>query len=54
MTSANQHSAFNHLGSKFDQGTAKSLLEWGFQEVSAEPVKSGLSEGGVFQHFATS
>jgi len=46
--------AFNHLGYKFDQDIAKSLLESGFQEASAEPVKSGVSEGGIFQYLATS
>ena len=54
FASANQHFAFNRLGYESDQGTAKSLLERGFREASAEPVKSGLSEGGIFQHSATS
>ena len=54
FASANQRLPFNRLGYKSDQGTAKSLLERGFREASAEPVKSGLSEGGIFQHSATS
>jgi len=54
FATGNQHFASNRLGYKSNQGTAKSFLERGFRETSAEPVKLGLSEGGVFQHSATS
>jgi len=48
FATANQRFAYNRLGYKSNQGTAKSLLERGFRETSAEPVKSGLSKGVFF------